>query len=177
MSAIEEARAAAPQKAKKEYRDIYSGPATVREVTPFAPQFTDGLTEEEAAAAFDVQLLVEPDDAGVGEQRITLPVSARRPRFNPAKTEAELSTEALAAQGLCEAGDVAGVLSAAGKRCRIDVFTETSEKGTFTRCRLSRQRARLGADDVARRIAAMTGRAPAAPARPAAPAPDANPFG
>lgn len=171
MSAIEEAKAATAASKGKTYEDVYRGGATVKEVNPMEPRFTDGLTEEEASAAFDIQIIVTPDDANVPEQEIMVPYSARVLKFAPDKTEAQRAVDDLTKQGLVRDGDISTVFSAVGKKVQINAYKETSSKGTFDRCRFNFGQKKLSQSDIMKRIAAMTGKAPAAQAK------NANPFG
>lgn len=165
MSAISNAMAAAPAQ-KKSYKDIYKGPATVKEVNPLEPRFTDGLTEEELASAFDIQIVVTPENPSIAEQEITISHSARHTRFDPSKTEAQKAVEDLARQGLCNPGDVSGVFTAIGKKCNINVYEETGPKGTFTRARLDFGPKKLSRAEIMKRIASITGIPAPAPAAP-----------
>lgn len=170
MSAIENAKAATAANKGKSYEDVYRGGATIKEINPMEPRFTDGLTEEEAACAFDIQIVCTPDDASIPEQEIAIPCSKRPLKFDPSKTESQKALEDLTKQGVCTGGDITTAFSAVGKKIQINAYKETNAKGTYSRCRLNFSQAKLSQSDLMKRIAAMTGKAPAAQKT-------ANPFG
>lgn len=156
--------------AKKQKNDVFTGTAEIVEVSAVDARWTDGLSEEEAASAFDIEIRVKPDDASVGEHVMYIPFTKRVPKFEKSgRTEADIAIDDLSKQGLVENGDISTVLTAQGKKCQVWIYDEVSAKGTYRRCVLSRARPKLSQADVLKKLAMMTANAPkAAPAAPAA---------
>lgn len=166
---------------KKQYKDIYEGPATITAVEPTELRFTDGLTEEEVANGFLIALRLKPDDASISEHTMELEFSDRECRQKEliGKKQKDATRETLFRQKLIGGTDadnanVAEVFDAAvGKKVQIRIVEVTDPNKTENNVRrnvyFSNRPAVLSAAERARRIAALTGKPVAAPVR-------ANPF-
>jgi hypothetical protein len=181
-----------PVPKKKQYDDIYEGPATILSTDATDLRFTDGLTEEEAAAGFLVVLRVQPKDEKISAQTIELEFSDRecKQKANIGKKQKDVTREELFAHKLISGADAASANvaevfdeSIVGKEVMIRVTKTTDpnkepDKQVRVNCYLSNRRPSLSAAERAKRIAMLTGKpvpATAQPAQAAAPV-TANPF-
>lgn len=160
---------------KKTYTDIYNGTAVIVSVEPRPLRFTNGLTEEEINNSMDIEIVVAPSDPSIGNQTITETLSPRIRTFKSgfSATESEMAIKELAAQKLIADGDPSQVFDRVGAEVSINVYNETSAKGTFRRCRFNNAKPKLEMSEMRRRIAALTGKAASTPAPTPA---SANPF-
>lgn len=182
-----------PVPKKKQYDDIYEGPATILSTDATDLRFTDGLTEEEAASAFLIAIHVRPKDEKISAQTIELEFSDREctQKANIGKKQKDVTREELFAHKLISGADAASANvadvfddSIKGKEIMIRVVKVTDpnkkpDKGQVrVNCYLS-SRKPLSAAERAKRIAMLTGKpvpqAAQAPAQAAAPV-TANPF-
>lgn len=180
-----------PAPKKKTYRDLYEGPATIVSTDATDLRFTDGLTEEEAAAGFLVVLRVQPKDDKMSAQTIELEFSDRecRQKNYIGKKQKDVTREELFAHKLISGADAASANvaeifdeSVKGKEIMVRV-TETTDpskepdKQVRVNCYLSNRRPALSAAERARRIAKLTGQpVPTAAPVPAAAPVTSNPF-
>ena len=179
-----------PVPKKKIYRDLYEGPATIVSTDATDLRFTDGLTEDEAAAGFLVVLRVQPKDDKMSAQTIELEFSDRecRQKNYIGKKQKDVTREELFVHKLISGADAASANvaeifdeSVKGKEIMVRV-TETTDpskepdKQVRVNCYLSNRRPALSAAERARRIAKLTGQpVPATPA-PAVALVVSNPF-
>lgn len=191
MSTAATATATIPAPKNKTYRDIYEGPATILSTDATDLRFTDGLTDEEAAAGFLVVLRVQPKDNKIGLQTIELEFSDRecRQKNYIGKKQKDVTRDELFAHKLISGADAASANvadvfdeSVKGKEIMVRV-TETTDpskeqnKQVRMNCYLSSRRPALSAAERAKRIALMTGKPVPATSAPTAAAPvTANPF-
>ena len=181
-----------PVPKKKQYEDLYEGLATITSTDATDLRFTDGLTEEEAAAGFLVVLRVQPKDEKISAQTIELEFSDRecKQKANIGKKQKDVTREELFAHKLISGADAASANvaevfdeSIKGKEVMIRVTKTTDpnkepDKQIRINCYLSSRRPSLSAAERAKRIAMLTGKpvpAAAQPAQAAAPV-TANPF-
>jgi len=181
-----------PVPKKKQYEDLYEGLATITSTDATDLRFTDGLTEEEAAAGFLVVLRVQPKDEKISAQTIELEFSDRecKQKANIGKKQKDVTREELFAHKLISGADAASANvaevfdeSIKGKEVMIRVTKTTDpnkepDKQVRINCYLSSRRPSLSAAERAKRIAMLTGKpvpAAAQPAQAAAPV-TANPF-
>jgi hypothetical protein len=181
-----------PVPKKKQYDDLYEGLATITSTDATDLRFTDGLTEEEAAAGFLVVLRVQPKDEKISAQTIELEFSDRecRQKTNIGKKQKDVTREELFAHKLISGADAASANiaevfdeSIKGKEVMIRVTKTTDpnkepDKQVRVNCYLSSRRPSLSAAERAKRFAMLTGKpvpAAAQPAQAAAPV-TANPF-
>lgn len=181
-----------PVPKKKQYDDMYEGLATITSTDATDLRFTDGLTEEEAAAGFLVVLRVQPKDEKISAQTIELEFSDRecKQKANIGKKQKDVTREELFAHKLISGADAASANiaevfdeSVIGKEVMIRVTKTTDpnkepDKQVRVNCYLSNRRPSLSAAERAKRIAMLTGKpvpAAAQPAQAAAPV-TANPF-
>lgn len=181
-----------PVPKKKQYDDLYEGLATITSTDATDLRFTDGLTEEEAAAGFLVVLRVQPKDEKISAQTIELEFSDRecKQKANIGKKQKDVTREELFAHKLISGADAASANiaevfdeSVIGKEVMIRVTKTTDpnkepDKQVRVNCYLSSRRPSLSAAERAKRIAMLTGKpvpAAAQPAQAAAPV-TANPF-
>ena len=181
-----------PVPKKKQYDDMYEGLATITSTDATDLRFTDGLTEEEAAAGFFVVLRVQPKDEKISAQTIELEFSDRecKQKANIGKKQKDVTREELFAHKLISGADAASANiaevfneSIKGKEVMIRVTKTTDpnkepDKQVRVNCYLSSRRPSLSAAERAKRIAMLTGKpvpAAAQPAQAAAPV-TANPF-
>lgn len=181
-----------PVPKKKQYDDLYEGLATITSTDATDLRFTDGLTEEEAAAGFLVVLRVQPKDEKISAQTIELEFSDRecKQKANIGKKQKDVTREELFAHKLISGADAASANiaevfdeSVIGKEVMIRVTKTTDpnkepDKQVRVNCYLSNCRPSLSAAERARRIAALTGKpVPQAAQAPAQAAPvTSNPF-
>ena len=177
-----------PVPKKKQYDDLYEGPATITSTDATDLRFTDGLTEEEAASGFIVVLRVQPKDEKISAQTIELEFSDRECKLksNIGKKQKDVTREELFAHKLISGADAASAnvadvfdKSVRGKEVMIRVTKTTDpnkepDKQVRVNCYLSNRRPSLSAAERAKRIAKMTGRP--VPATQAAAPVTANPF-
>lgn len=192
MSTAATTTATIPATKKKTYRDLYEGPATIVSTDATDLRFTEGLTDEEAAAGFLVVLRVQPKDDKMSAQTIELEFSDRecRQKNQIGKKQKDVTREELFAHKLISGADAASANvaeifdeSVKGKVIMVRV-TETTDpskepdKQVRVNCYLSNRRPSLSAAERAKRIALMTGKpVPSAAPAPTAAAPvTANPF-
>ena len=111
MSTAATATATIPAPKKKTYRDLYEGPATIVSTDATYLRFTDGLTEEEAAAGFLVVLRVQPKDDKMSAQTIELEFSDRecRQKNYIGKKQKDVTREELFAHKLISGGILGSV--------------------------------------------------------------------
>jgi hypothetical protein len=181
-----------PVPKKKQYDDLYEGLATITSTDATDLRFTDGLTEEEAAAGFLVVLRVQPKDEKISAQTIELEFSDRecKQKANIGKKQKDVTREELFAHKLISGADAASANiaevfdeSVIGKEVMVRVTKTTDpnkepNKQVRVSCYLSSRRPSLSAAERAKRIAMLTGKpvpAAAQPAQAAAPV-TANPF-
>lgn len=181
-----------PVPKKKQYDDLYEGLATITSTDATDLRFTDGLTEEEAAAGFLVVLRVQPKDEKISAQTIELEFSDRecKQKANIGKKQKDVTREELFAHKLISGADAASANvaevfdeSVIGKEVMIRVTKTTDpnkepDKQVRVNCYLSSRRPSLSAAERAKRIAMLTGKpvpATAQPAQVAAPV-TSNPF-
>lgn len=177
---------------KKDYKDIYEGPATIISTCATDLRFTDGLSDEEAANGFLIVLRVQPKDDKLGQQTIELEFSERecKQKNQIGKRQKDVTREDLFTHKLIGGADaasanVADVFSESvkGREVMIRVTQVTDpnkepDKQVRVNCYLSNRRPSLSAAERARRISALTGKpvpAAAQPAQAAAPV-TTNPF-
>lgn len=182
-----------PVPKKKQYEDLYEGLATIMSTDATDLRFTDGLTEEEAAAGFLVVLRVKPKDEKISAQTIELEFSDRecKQKANIGKKQKDVTREELFAHKLISGTDAASANvaevfdeSIKGKEVMIRVTKTTDpnkepDKQVRINCYLSSRRPSLSAAERAKRIAMLTGKpvpAAAQPAQAAAAPVTANPF-
>jgi len=182
-----------PVPKKKQYEDLYEGLATITSTDATDLRFTDGLTEEEAAAGFLVVLRVQPKDEKISAQTIELEFSDRecKQKANIGKKQKDVTREELFAHKLISGADAASANvaevfdeSIKGKEVMIRVTKTTDpnkepDKQVRVNCYLSSRRPSLSAAERAKRIAMLTGKpvpAAAKPAQAAAAPVTANPF-
>lgn len=191
MSTAATATATIPSPKNKTYRDLYEGPATILSTDATDLRFTDGLTDEEAAAGFLVVLRVQPKDNKIGVQTIELEFSDRecRQKNYIGKKQKDVTRDELFAHKLISGADAASANvadvfdeSVKGKEIMVRV-TETTDpnkeqnKQVRMNCYLSSRRPALSAAERAKRIALMTGKPVKATPAPTAAAPvTSNPF-
>ena len=156
----------------KTFTDVYKGPATITAVDALPPRFTQGMTPEEIAGAFDIEFTVQPDAQDIKPMKVTMPISKRKfvTRNGEELTDTMMTVRTLEQQKLIAGGDVGSVFAKVGAKVGINAYNETSSKGTFLRCRFEVVRAKLDNAELMRRLALLTGHAPAAPNGYAAPA-------
>ena len=182
-----------PVPKNKQYDDMYEGLATITSTDATDLRFTDGLTDEEAAAGFLVVLRVQPKDDKIGVQTIELEFSDRecKQKTNIGKKQKDVTREELFAHKLISGADAASANiaevfdeSVIGKEVMVRVTKTTDpnkelNKQVRVNCYLSSRRPSLSAAERAKRIAMLTGKpvpqAAQAPAQAAAPV-TANPF-
>lgn len=186
------ATATIPAPKSKTYRDLYEGPATIVSTDATDLRFTDGLTDEEAAAGFLVVLRVQPKDDKMSAQTIELEFSDRecRQKNYIGKKQKDVTRDELFAHKLISGADAASANvaeifdeSVKGKEIMVRV-TETTDptkepnKQKRVNCYLSSRPPALSAAERAKRIALLTGKPvpAAAPAPTAAEPVTANPF-
>lgn len=182
-----------PVPKKKQYDDIYEGPATILSTDATDLRFADGLTEEEAANAFLIAIRVQPKDEKVSAQTIELEFSDRecKQKANIGKKQKDVTREELFAHKLIGGADAASANvadvfdeSVKGKEIMIRVVKVTDpnkepDKGQVrVNCYLSSRKPALSAAERAKRIAMLTGKpVPQAAQAPAQAAPvTSNPF-
>jgi hypothetical protein len=181
-----------PVPKNKQYDDMYEGLATITSTDATDLRFTDGLTDEEAAAGFLVVLRVQPKDEKISAQTIELEFSDRecRQKNYIGKKQKDVTREELFAHKLISGADAASANvsevfdeSVIGKEVMVRVTKTTDpnkepNKQVRVSCYLSSRRPSLSAAERAKRIAMLTGKpvpAAAQPAQAAAPV-TANPF-
>ena len=182
-----------PVPKQKQYDDLYEGLATITSTDATDLRFTDGLTEDEAAAGFLVVLRVQPKDEKISAQTIELEFSDRecKQKANIGKKQKDVTREELFAHKLISGADAASANvaevfdeSVKGKEIMIRVVKVTDlnkepDKGQVrVNCYLSSRKPALSAAERAKRIAMLTGKpvpAAAQPAQAAAPV-TVNPF-
>ena len=161
-----------PVPKKKQYDDLYEGLATITSTDATDLRFTDGLTEEEAAAGFLVVLRVQPKDEKLSAQTIELEFSDRecKQKANIGKKQKDVTREELFAHKLISGADAASANvaevfdeSVIGKEVMIRVTKTTDpnkepEKQVRVNCYLSSRRPSLSAAERAKRIAMLTGK-------------------
>lgn len=175
----------------KQYDNLYEGPATIVSTDATDLRFTDGLTDEEAAAGFLVVLRVQPKDEKIGMQTIELEFSDRecRQKNQIGKKQKDVTREELFAHKLISGADAASANvaeifdeSVKGKEVMVRVTKTTDpnkepNKQVRVNCYLSSRRPALSAAERAKRIAKLTGKpVPATPAPTAAAPVTSNPF-
>ena len=181
-----------PAAKKKQYDDLYEGPATITSTDATDLRFTDGLTEEEAAAGFLVVIRVQPKDEKISAQTIELEFSDRecRQKNYIGKKQKDVTREELFAHKLITGPDAANAdvstvfdESVKGKEVMIRVTRTTDpnkepDKQVRVNCYLSSRRPSLSAAERAKRIALLTGKPVPAAAQPtqAATPVTVNPF-